>query len=365
MKENALQPVKLGNQVLMPDDPNKDQQSRIQRFMDWLDMMNLSWHSIPSLQPYCYYLQREGKIRGDGSAGLAPATINAHLSTIRSRYRALVNDMGIRSQLMEATRQAASQSDQVQTFADIKGVVDEIYLRLERGIIQSAVKANETISQDTPDSEFPRLTAEQAQEMLSLPGGRTLQGKRDTALLGLMLTTGIRAEEASSLVVADLRQTFGGELSLHIRHGKGDKERLIPYGEMDWILAVVESWLSAAGITFGPVFRGFYKGYKKVRKGALSTRAIQDIVSSYTIVSDGQLITLTPHGLRRTYARILYLAGMDPGKIQQNMGHENIQTTFDYIGTLDASDRRPPNAVFFDVASYLREAPQRLNFPEK
>jgi len=51
---------------------------------------------------------------------------------------------------------------------------------------------------------------------------------------------------------------------------------------------------------------------------------------------------------------------MDPGKIKQNMGHENIQTTFIYIGNLDASDRRPPNALEFDVASYLREAPPRL-----
>jgi integrase len=49
---------------------------------------------------------------------------------------------------------------------------------------------------------------------------------------------------------------------------------------------------------------------------------------------------------------------MDPGKIQQNMGHENIQTTFDYIGTLDASDRRPPKALYFDVADFLQEFPQ-------
>jgi integrase/recombinase XerD len=273
--------------------------------------------------------------------------------------------MEIRSQLMEATRRSVGQSEMIASFADVKGVVDEIYERLERGVIHSPVIVKETHTQDTPDSEFPRLTAAQAQQLLSLPGGNTLQGKRDTALLGLMVTTGIRAEETSSLLVEDLRQTFGGELSLHIRHGKGDKERLIPYGDMDWILVVVEDWLSSASITFGPVFRGFYKGYKKVRKGPLSTRAIQDIVSSYAVSIGGRLVTLTPHGLRRSYARILFLAGMDPGKIKQNMGHENIQTTFDYIGTLDASDRRPPNAVFFDVASYLRESPQRLNFPEK
>lgn len=53
----------------------------------------------------------------------------------------------------------------------------------------------------------------------------------------------------------------------------------------------------------------------------------------------GHLVTLAPQGLRRSYARILYQAGIDPGKIQQNMGRENIQTTFDYIGVLNASDR--------------------------
>ena len=56
---------------------------------------------------------------------------------------------------------------------------------------------------------------------------------------------------------------------------------------------------------------------------------------------------------------------MDPAKIQQNMGHENLQTTIEYIGTLDASDRRPPNALYFDVTGFLREAPPELDFPEK
>lgn len=181
----------------------------------------------------------------------------------------------------------------------------------------------------------------------------------------MILATGIRAEEASSLVVEDLRQTFGGELSLHIRRGKGNKERLIPCGEMDWALVIVDNWLSSAGITFGSVFRGFYKGCKKVRKSPLTTRSILNIVNSYSTVIDGKLVVLTPHGLRRSYARILYLAGMDPAKIQQNMGHENLQTTIEYIDTLDASDRRPPNARYFDVTGFLREAPPELDFPDK
>jgi hypothetical protein len=43
---------------------------------------------------------------------------------------------------------------------------------------------------------------------------------------------------------------------------------------------------------------------------------------------------------------------IEPGKTKQNMEHKCARTTFDDIGTLDASAQRPPIAVFFDdVAS--------------
>ncbi len=67
----------------------------------------------------------------------------------------------------------------------------------------------------------------------------------------------------------------------------------------------------------------------------------------------GHLTPITPHDLRRTYARMMYQAGMDLVKIQQNMGHEDSKTTLGYIGTLDASDRRPPNVLHFDIGKYL------------
>jgi len=55
-----------------------------------------------------------------------------------------------------------------------------------------------------------------------------------------MLCTGIRARGLSALEVKDLRQELGGELALHAREGKGAVERLIPYGELDWRLVVVD-----------------------------------------------------------------------------------------------------------------------------
>ena len=123
--------------------------------------------------------------------------------------------------------------------------------------------------QDTADSAHLRLTREQAEILLNAPGVDTLQSLRDTAIIALMLCTGIREAELSALDVKDIGQELGGELALHVREGKGAKERLIPYGELDWCLAIVDKWLAAAGISSGPVFFGFYKGFKKHRLGRI------------------------------------------------------------------------------------------------
>ena len=51
--------------------------------------------------------------------------------------------------------------------------------------------------------------------------------------------------------------------------------------------------------------------------------------------------SINPHDARRTYARLMYEAGVDIGGIQQNLGHVNTATTWGYIGTLDSSHRVP------------------------
>jgi integrase len=156
------------------------------------------------------------------------------------------------------------------------------------------------------------------------------------------------------LVAPNLRQYLGGELMLHVCSGKGCKERLVPYGELDWVLVSVEAWLEAVGIGEGPVFRGFYRGNKTLRPGPLSVRAIQYLLERYPIAVNGDLVTVRPHDLRRTYARRLYEAGMAPVEIQQNLGHADLKTTLGYIGTLDAEQRRPPAVYSFDLSRLTR-----------
>ena len=73
----------------------------------------------------------------------------------------------------------------------------------------------------------------------------TLVGLRDMSLLAMMLCTGVREAELSALDVPDLRQKLGGALALHVREGKSCKERLVPYGELEWVLAVVDQMAGA------------------------------------------------------------------------------------------------------------------------
>lgn len=318
---------------LIPTGADKDTRHRLGRFAEWQTTTGRPWHRL-DLHFY----------RDDLLDCYAPATASAHLSTIRARYRAIIKDNATRDLLFGAV--AGQYGDPLHC----KAFVDEVLTRLENEIdpARSAVKT--TRVQDRPDGGQVRLTVEQANALLASPGVIPLDKLRDTAILALLLCTGIREGELIALDVEDLRQRLGGELSLHVRSGKGCKERLIPYGGLVWVLAIVDKWLDAAGIEAGPVFRGLYKA-GRLRPGRLSVRAVEYTVFNYPVVIDGALSRVKPHDLRRTYARRLYEAGVDLVAIQQNLGHADLKTTLGYIGALDADRRRPPAIFTFDLAN--------------
>jgi site-specific recombinase XerD len=320
---------------LVPTRADKDQRYRLGKFQQWLEAQGQPWYS-PDLAAYRDALLAE----------YAPSTVSAHLSTVRGRYRQIMADNTTRDALYSLAREQAPEAGP----ADWKALVDEVVARIENATDPQATSVKVTISQDRTDAVDLRLTKEQSDALLAAPGVDNLQGLRDTAVIAVMLCTGIREAELSALDVDDLRQRLGGELALHVRDGKGRKERLIPYGALSWCLAIVDKWLEAVSISDGPVIRGFYKGADKLRPGRLSVRAIQYILASYPIMVDGKLTMVRPHDLRRTYARRLYEAGVDLVAIQQNLGHAAMKTTLSYVGTLDADRRCPPAIYSFELA---------------
>lgn len=130
--------------------------------------------------------------------------------------------------------------------SDRKAFVDEMLTRLRNAVDPATAKVKVTTKQDRVDSEHTRLTRGQASDLMNAPKRRDdntpLQALRDTAMIALMLCTGAREMELCGLDVKDLRQRVNDELVLHIREGKGAKERVVPYGNLEWCLSIVYNW---------------------------------------------------------------------------------------------------------------------------
>jgi site-specific recombinase XerD len=346
MTTHSIQHTQTTSAILLDGVDNKDMISRLELYLDWLRLTpGANWRT-PDLGAYRNWLmsaQRLARNRHtrilEPAPALSAASAQAHLSTIRGRYQALLESNAVRADLYSLAPEDASAADR-------KAFVDELLTQLENAIKPGRSKVVIINERDEADSKHLRLTIDQANALLEAPitdrQNTPLRAIRDTAIIALLLSTGIRDMELCALQVDDLRQYFGGSLALRVAKGKGSAARMVPYGALDACLISVDKWLKAASIGSGSVFRGFYSNAESVRPTGITERAIQDILNRYPINIDGALRTINPHDTRRTYARLLYEAGVSILAIQQNLGHKDHKVTEAYIGTLDSSARRPP-----------------------
>lgn len=184
------------------------------------------------------------------------------------------------------------------------------------------------------------LTQAQASQMVCAPDTQTLKGKRDRAVLALMLGCGLRREEVSNLAVNHLAQREGRWVILDMC-GKHNRTRTVPMGA--WVKAAIDQWLAEAEIKDGFVFRRVRR-HGCLTGEPLSSTAIWDIVQQYAPVPD-----LAPHDLRRTFAKLASKAGAPLDQIQRSLGHASIQTTELYIGfDLDLA-HAPSDYITLDI----------------
>lgn len=334
----------------------KDEIHRVSQFSHWLTRMGGFWY-VPDLQSYVDYLADDHEIFDPRARMLKPAerlspsSIQSHLYSIIGRYKKLLKSNDVRDILYASYPRNGGEADR-------KAWVDEILTRLNNSI-QSVELPAVIKMQDMSDDSHVRLSSGQAQALLSLPDLETPKGLRDGAVIALLLSTGVREAELANLRVGDLRKQYGGKNALYIRKGKGAKQRMVVYGHLEDCLIYVGAWLRHAQIDMRDqeafVFRGFFRGYKKIRETPITPRAIQDILSGYPLSDEfGFPLEVRPHDLRRTYARLAHDAGMDLIAIQQNLGHADIKTTLRYIGNLDAEQRATPSLFNFTQLDKLR-----------
>ena len=199
--------------MLISADVEKDEKYRLTLYTAWVDQHAELWSNL-DLEAYRDYLLTEYK--GRDGRHLSPASVRAHLSTIRGQYKTLLRSNDLRDLLYQLTNGYPNAADK-------KAFVDETLVRLQNAVHPDQAPVDVVTRQDRPDDEHLRLTTGQANTLLDKPGVDTLLGLRNTAIITLLLCTGIREAELCALDVHDLRKRLGNELSLHIRQGKGCK----------------------------------------------------------------------------------------------------------------------------------------------
>lgn len=218
---------------------------------------------------YLLKLKREGK---------APATISRHLASLRAFYRFL----------------------------------------LQEGVL---------FQDPTNNLESPRnlerlphvLSVDEVESLLNQPRTTDPAGLRDKAMLELLYATGIRVSELISLDLGQVNLKHGFIRCL----GKGDKERIIPFGSVAGHYVSEYLRQSRAKLTKRKITSALFinqRGYRLTRQG------FWKIMKKYALKA-GINKEIHPHTLRHSFATHLLENGADLRSVQELLGHADISTT--------------------------------------
>jgi site-specific recombinase XerD len=170
------------------------------------------------------------------------------------------------------------------------------------------------------------LTAEQSLALWQAPDRERLKGKRDRALLALLLACGLRRHEAVGLKIEHLEQREEHWAIVDLT-GKAGHVRTVPVPT--WVMEELGAWLHASGIDRGKIFRRVTKMGRTLGEG-MTEKAVWHIVKDSA--KRIGVAKLAPHDLRRTCARLCHASGGELEQIQFLLGHVSIQTTERYLG---------------------------------
>jgi site-specific recombinase XerD len=170
------------------------------------------------------------------------------------------------------------------------------------------------------------LTAQQAQALWQAPDREGIKGKRDRALLAVLLACGLRRHEVAKLAFDHLQQREGHWAIVDLR-GKAGHVQTIPVPE--WVHGLLDEWTTSAGINMGSLFRRVSSA-GRVWGEAVTEKLVWHVVKEFA----GKIgvSKLAPHDLRRSCARLCRAAGGELEQIQFLLGHISVQTTERYLG---------------------------------
>ena len=196
---------------------------------------------------------------------------------------------------------------------------------------EKVVAANPASDIDAPKTgrSLPKaLNIEDVDRLLTLPPRKTPLILRDYAMLYLLYATGMRVTELVSLPVSSCSLT-----SMHLRvRGKGDKERIVPFGEIAAKRLQEYLELGRPALLKKKASPALFLS----NRGTAMTRARFWQIINDLATHAGIRQRISPHMLRHSFATHLLAGGADLRAVQMMLGHADITTTQIYT-KVDAS----------------------------
>lgn len=176
------------------------------------------------------------------------------------------------------------------------------------------------------------LTSGQCKTLLKDIDRTTLKGKRDYAMVSLMITTGLRTIEVRRANIGDL-QTVADFTALYIQ-GKGRDEKADYVKVPEQVEGFIREYLKEREATEAgaPLFASTSHNNTG---GRMTTRAISAAVKDRLKAAGFTSDKLTAHSLRHTAGTLALLNGESVVNVQQMLRHSNVETTMIYVHTLD------------------------------
>jgi site-specific recombinase XerD len=201
------------------------------------------------------------------------------------------------------------------------------------------------------------LSTEQLGAMLEALDIATLTGKRDRALLLVGYAGAFRRSELVGLTVGQLARRGDRGYVVRLVRTKDDQQRRgrdvgIPRfaGSTLCPVAALDTWLTAAEITAGPVFRRVTR-YQTVGSKPLSAAAVAAVVKRAAAAAGISPHLLAGHSLRAGHATVASENGAPDRTIMRQTGHKHLETLDGYI--------RSANLLRDNSARYLAlDAPE-------
>jgi len=187
---------------------------------------------------------------------------------------------------------------------------------------EKLVTINPSAALDSPKltRALPKSMSEaEVESLLAAPEIDNPLGVRDRAMLETLYAAGLRVTELISLPLA---QVSLAEQVVRVM-GKGNKERLVPLGQVaaEWLTRYVQDGRSAilAGRTSNDLFIS-------MRGTTMSRQMFWNIIKRYALQADIRT-AISPHVLRHAFATHLVNHGADLRVVQLLLGHADITTT--------------------------------------